>query len=101
MSALGTAAKPLLWVLRRAGGSRRRLQVAVLIAGAILCPVGLLSYGLVSPEIPFFETPVTYVGELRADTMAKIYGRINCTCATAIDRQESTVGTNGRTWNAT
>ena len=101
MSALGTAAKPLLWVLRRAGNSRRRLQVAVLVAGALLCALGLLAYGLVAPEIPFYETPVTYVGELRADTMAKIYGRIDCTCTTAIDREESQVGTNGRTWNAT
>jgi hypothetical protein len=101
MSALGTAAKPLLWALRRAGDSRRRLQIAVLVTGALLCALGVLSYGLVAPEIPFAEAPVTYVGELHADTMAKIYGRIDCTCTTAIDREETTVGASGRTWNAT
>ena len=101
MSALGTAAKPLLWVLRRAGDSRRRLQVAVLVVGAFLCPIGLLSYGLVVPEIPFAEAPVTYVGELRADTIVKIYGRIDCTCTKAIDREEAAGGASGRTWNAT
>jgi hypothetical protein len=101
MSALGTAGKPLLWVLRRAGNSRRRLQLALLVGGALACALGLLSYGLAAPEIPFFETPVTYVGELRADTMAKVFGRIDCTCTTAIDREESDVGFNGHTWNAT
>jgi len=96
-----TALKPVLWLLGRAGSSGKRRHTAVLAVGVALCGLGILAYGIVSPEIPFAQTQVTLVNEVRADQMVKVYGRVLCDCTKAIDREEVTVGATGRNWNAT
>jgi hypothetical protein len=95
------AAKPAMWVLRRAGDSRRRFHAALLVGGVVLCGAGLLAYGIVSPEVPFAEAPVTLAREVRADTVVKVVGQVSCDCTKAIDREAVPVGATGRNWNAT
>jgi hypothetical protein len=93
--------RPVLWVLGRAGDSRRRRHMALIALGVALCGLGLVAYGLVAPEIPFERAPVTFVGEVRADQVVKVFGRVDCDCTKAIDREERPVAASGRTWNAT
>lgn len=97
----GPLRRAAFFPLRKFGAGGPRFRSAVLIAAVMACGLGLIGYGLVSPEIPFAQAPVTLVGEVRADTMVKINGRILCDCTKAIDREEVTVGASGRNWNAT
>ncbi len=94
--------RALLWPLAKHGDSRKRRHAALLVGGAFVTAVGLLAYGLVAPEIPFAEAPITPAANLHVDTVVKVYGVVECLhCTKAIDREETKVGTNGRTWNAT
>ncbi len=93
--------RAVFWLLGKHGDSRKRRHAALLAAGAVVTALGLLAYGLVAPEIPFAEAPITQVASLHADTVVKVYGVVEClNCYKAIDRQETKVGANGRTWNA-
>jgi hypothetical protein len=98
---LRTIARPFTWSFGRFINSRKRRHITVAVTGALLAAGGLLAYGLVSPEVPFVEAPLTPVGEVHADKTVKVYGRVVCDCTTAIDREETQVGATGRTWNAT
>lgn len=98
---LRTLGRPLVWAFGRFGDSRRRVHAALLVAGALSTAIGLLAYALVAPEVPFAQAPVKLIRDLAVDDLVKIYGRIECNCSKAIDREESRVGATGRNWNAT
>lgn len=98
---LRTLGRPVLRLMGAFGDSRRRRHTVLLIVGALAAAGGMLAYGLVVPEIPFAEAPVKLVRDLRVGDTVKIYGRIECNCSKPIDREETSVGANGRTWNAT
>jgi len=96
------AVRAFFWLLGKHGDSRKRRHTALLIGGAVVTALGLLAYGLVAPEIPFAEAPITQVDDLRTDTVVKVYGVVECLhCRKAIDREETKVGATGRNWNAT
>lgn len=96
------AVRAFFWLLGKHGDSRRRRHKALAIGGAIVTALGLLNYALVTPEIPFADAPISPVASLRADTVVKVYGVVECLhCTRAIDREETKVGATGRNWNAT
>lgn len=94
--------RAFFWLLGKHGDSRKRRHTALLIVGSLVMALGMLAYGLVASEIPFAEAPIKPVTGLHADTVVKVYGVVEClNCYKAIDRQETRVGVNGLTWNAT
>ncbi len=94
--------RAFFWLLGKHADSRKRRHKALAIGGAVVTALGLLNYGLVTPEIPFADAPITRIANLHADQVVKVYGVVECLhCTKAIDRGETEVGATGRNWNAT
>ena len=81
--------------------SRNRNQLALGVLGAMMAGTGLLSWLLVSPEIPFANAPAELIREAQPGDFIKIYGRIECACTVAVNYTEERVGSGPTSWNAT
>jgi hypothetical protein len=81
--------------------SRRRFHTVFWIAGAFLVAGGLLSYGIVLPEVAFAQAPTVLISTVHPGDIIKIYGTLECSCSKAVDRSDVPAAFGPRDWNAT